>query len=208
MTSNRQHRVLRRAQPSFVAEGQQSFLSLCRDENVGNLGPTSATRCHPNVVGRAYRQGPLLTACTAECITCSSTGEVECREKVVHAADGSSWWSAPRSYLPSTPLWLNRRRNDAVRGLSACIARSVMPWTSWREPARDRAAVSHVASQISCCRPAAAPGGWCATDHAEVSTQCRPGRGCHGLFEDAAALMPSCSVAPAFWSISCAVTAA
>ena len=59
---------------------------------------------------------------------------------------------------------------------------------SWREPARDRAAVSHVASQVSCCRPAAAPGGWCASDHAEVPTQCRPGRGCHGLFEDAAAL--------------------
>ena len=69
---------------------------------------------------------------------------------------------------------------------------------SWREPARDRAAVSHVASQISCCRPAAALGGWCASDHAEVPTQCRPGRGCHGLFEDAPALMPSCRVAPAF----------
>jgi hypothetical protein len=37
----------------FVAEGQQSFLSLCRDENMGNSGPTSATRCHPNVAGRA-----------------------------------------------------------------------------------------------------------------------------------------------------------
>lgn len=62
---------------------------------------------------------------------------------------------------------------------------------SWRKPTRDRAAVSHVASQISCCGSAAALGGWCPSDHAAVPTQCRPGRGCHGLFQDAAALTPS-----------------
>lgn len=69
------------------------------------------------------------TAFTAKCIACNCAENVECRGNVMHAHDGLSLWRAPCCYLPSTPPWLNRLRNDAGRDLSACIAPSVMPST-------------------------------------------------------------------------------